>query len=157
MSVTVGVFEEGNADGLLGKLELAMRGKIVQQAARAAGGVVRKEARKRAPRSKKTGSADLQSASVKLQRAGVKSHYQTISLVVRDYGETFVAVVGAAYPAGALGYLIEHGHVLVAWGQPLPMAVEGQPYLEPAADMTKSDQQRAFIETIQDGVTQITG
>lgn len=148
MSVSVAITEDKDTDALLSRLDITMRTKAVKQALRAGGGVVRKEARRRAPRSKKTGTSDAWSERTRSDRAGEKPHWKTVGLVVRDYGETFVVVVGAQYPAGALGHLIEGGHELVAWGQPLPQRVEGRPYLEPAADTTKSEQGSAFINKL---------
>ncbi len=149
MSVKVNIVEGLDGDAMLAQIELAMRRTVAKRAVKAAGTVVKRAAKKEAPRSTQTGTRLLWSAKTKAERAGVKPHYQTIAEVTRDYGETFVAVVGGAYPAGALDHLIQLGHKLVAWGRPTNLFVSGNPFLERAADATLSEQKAAFTDTIQ--------
>jgi hypothetical protein len=69
-----------------------------------------------------------------------------VKVWVGDY--TIVCYVGPQYPAGAHGHLIEFGHRLVRNGQVLGW-VNPKPFMRPAADETKSEQEAAIKSELQ--------
>lgn len=123
----------GNLEGLMTTLPIEMRDKAAKSAARAAAGVVRNEARRRVPN--RTGS---------LKRS--------MSVVVRDYGELTVAYAGPRYlreggpNAGNHGHLVEFGHKIKGTQKRVPP----RPFLRPAADSTKKQQERAAVGKLWD-------
>ena len=145
MPAFVTIDETGAIDTQLARVDVMLRRQIVPKGLRAGANVVKKSARVRAPRSKQTGTREQWSEKIRAERAGVKEHADTIGVVVREYDDYFVAVVGAQWPAGALASLIADGHKLVAWGNPTDVFVVGNDYLTPAADETVSQQQIAVI------------
>jgi hypothetical protein len=147
MATKIIITETKPLDDQLAKISVFLRLNVLKKAARAAGNVVRDAARKRAPRSAKTGTRRKWSAKMRAARASVPPYADEIKVVVRDYGRTVVAVVGAE--AGSnLSHLIEDGHDLVAWGNVTDIVVSGTPVLEPAADETVSEQVRALSSTV---------
>jgi HK97 gp10 family phage protein len=70
----------------------------------------------------------------------------TIGTVVRTYSKAIVVVVGPQHPAGAHGHLVEFGHEKVLWGVRMPgETVAAKPFMRPAADETRSEQESAII------------
>lgn len=69
-----------------------------------------------------------------------------VKVWIGDHG--IVCYVGPQYPAGAHGHLIEFGHRMVIHGQVLGW-VEAKPFMRPAADETKSEQQAKIKEVLQ--------
>lgn len=152
MSIQVRLTETGNVEQLLERLPVEIRGNTMRKALRAAGRVVQKQAKANVPRSRTTRTRDKWSSKTKQQRAGVAEHHKTVGVEVRVYDGVLVAIVGARYPEGALAHLIEQGHDLVAWGTPLPIFVQGNPYLAPAADTTRREQEDAIIRKLSEEV-----
>ena len=148
MSWSAAINETGAIEEQLARVNALLRGSIAKKSLRKSGGVVRRASRRRAPRSKRTGTRKLWSEKTAAARAGAKETAETITVVVRDYGERFVAVVGPEWPAGALGSLVAEGHKLVAWSKPTEIIVSGNDYLTGAADETKSEQEAVVINTI---------
>ncbi len=73
----------------------------------------------------------------------------TIDVVVRLYGYLIVVYVGPQYPAGAHGHLIEFGHTMVLFGVVTDQFVPAKPFMRPASDETKSEQDAAITESLQ--------
>lgn len=149
MAVVIKIEDDGQAEQFLDNLERKLRGPALDKALKAAGKVVKNEALPNIPRSSDTGTRELWSAALRGTRAGVKPHADSIGVLVRQYTDAFVLVVGAQYPAGALAHLIEGGHELVAWGQPTNHTVPGHPYLEPAAEATQQQQTAEFLRVLR--------
>ena len=72
----------------------------------------------------------------------------TIGVNVWTGDHTIVCYVGPQYPAGAHGHLIEFGHRMVIHGQVLGW-VEAKPFMRPAADETKSEQEAKIKQELQ--------
>ena len=148
MTVAVEISESKDTERLLEQLPIELRGTTIKRAVKAAGTIVSRRAKQLAPRSSETETSDHWSADTAAKREGAKPLRETISVVVRNYGLTWVAVVGPQYPAGALAHLVESGHVGVFWGREQVGYVEGEPFMEPAADETLNQQRAAFENTI---------
>lgn len=160
--VGVTIEETGEIEQLLGRLEVQMRRKIAKQAVRAGAKVVQKRARQLCPRSAATGSRRGWSKKTRSARRGRKPLAQTIKVAVRDYDDTFMAITGPEYPAGALSHLIEFrvgGKVpaKVLWGQATGEPRRERPFMRPAADETKGEQEAAIVDTVRRGVQQAGG
>jgi hypothetical protein len=82
-------------------------------------------------------------------RSNVKPLAETIGVVVRKYDTTSVAVVGPQYPAGSLGHLIEFGHREILYGRDTGRRVPPKPFLRPAADETRGDQDVAMLNVLR--------
>jgi len=121
----------------------------MDKALRAAGKVVVKRARELCPRSSRTGTREGWSNKTAGSRTGAKPLAETIGVVVRKYDTTSVAVVGPQYPAGALGHLVEYGHKLIVYGHPTGRRVPPKPFLRPAADETKDEQEAAMLRVLK--------
>jgi len=152
MTSGVRITETGDMDQLLAQLEIGLRTSTLRKALRAGGTRVARRARQLCPRSSATGSAEYWSQTTAATRAGVKSLADTIGVVVREYGHTWVVVVGPQYPAGALGHLVEYGHAEVLWGQPTGRRVPPHPFLRPAADETVEEVNGAIISTLRGAI-----
>lgn len=140
MSDTVKVSASGGdeLETFLSQIDRTLRGTGAKKALRAAGQVVRKSARSKVSKPGYPGD-----------KADKESLYDSIKVVVRDYGETFVTVVGPTWPAGAHGHLVEFGHQLVAWGHKTDKRVAPYPFLRPAADQTTGEQQATLVAVLQ--------
>lgn len=147
-SVSVRTEETGDMERLLSDIDVTLRRKAARDAVRAAGNVVAKRARQLCQRSARTGTRKHWSNNTESQRQGVKPLADTIGVVVRDYGDVFVAIVGPQYPAGALGHLVEFGHAWVAWGQVTSEEIKPSPFMRPAADETTSEQVAALTNKL---------
>lgn len=124
--------ETGNLEGLLAELPIMMRDKAAKKAVRKANAVVVKEAKNRCP-----------VGGPRVGRKAGKPHLRdTIKGVVRDYGEKTVGVTGPTWPDGAHGHLVEFGTEHSA----------PQPFLRPAADETKKQQEDAITQTLRDEI-----
>lgn len=132
-AITLDIQETGNTAALLTELPLAIRGKGLLSAVRKSLKPVVAKAKSLAP----VGQARAG------KKAGKPHLRDTITSVVRDYGETKVGVAGPSYPAGAHGHLIEFGHNVVRDGRVVGRAPP-YPFLRPAAESTASEQKAAF-------------
>lgn len=126
------------ADALLGKVALAMRGPALKTAMR---------------KSLKPGVARAKQLCPKGgprvgKKAGKKHLADTITSAVRDYGEVIVGVAGAAYPAGAHAHLVEFGHDVVRDGKVVGRAAP-HPFMRPAVEQTVDEQKRIFGAELQ--------
>lgn len=75
----------------------------------------------------------------------------TIGMEVRGYNYTIMVICGPRYPAGAHGHLVEFGHQMVLWGDRIEGGfVEPHPFMRPAADETKSQQESAIVDHLRD-------
>lgn len=80
-----------------------------------------------------------------------KALVDTIGVNVWIGDSAIVAYIGPQYPAGAHGHLIEFGHILVIHGQVVGF-VQPKPFMRPAADGTKSEQESAVKSELQAAV-----
>lgn len=135
------VSDTKQVERLLGRLALQMRGKILVQGVRAAGRVAANAAKTLAPKPGYPGD-----------KPDRKPLNQTIKVVVRDYSNGPAAVVGPQWPEGAHGHLVEFGHQLPDGSRTKP-----KPFLRPAADSTKTQQQSALIAKVDAGVRKEIG
>ena len=127
------------ADAKLGRIDLVLRGKARRAGLRAAALVVRRAAKRLAPRS--------------TTRTTGKHLADTMSMKTKEYkgGAIEVAVVGPARPEGSHGHLVEFGHRIVG---PKPDKVDtgrrskAKAFLTTAVDQTRSQQQSAFIDAL---------
>lgn len=123
-----------NAPDLVERIETNLRAGALTRAAKAAGEIVVADAK---PRITAPGYAGDKSTLEPLR--------DNVICVVRDYPTMTVAIVGAAWPGGAHGHLVEFGHQ-----QELKdgstIQVPPHPWLRPAASGTQS-QQSAAVES----------
>lgn len=93
-------------------------------------------------------------------KPGLKPLRDTIGVEVKGYDNSTVAVVGPKRPTGAHGHLVEHGHMIVGH-KPLKVqtgvATTPDPFMDPAAEQTKAQQQTAVIEGLKAAVKKATG
>jgi HK97 gp10 family phage protein len=124
-------------EGFLARMSIDVRNKSAKAAVRAAGTIVKRQAKKNAPvGGSRTG------------RKADKPHLRdTIKVKVKEYGEYTIAIVGAAWPSGAHAHLVEFGHDIVRGGETVA-EVAPQPYLRPAADTTKKQQADAIKKSL---------
>ena len=119
--VRVGVSDTGITEEVLTQFPILLRRKVLSEAVKAAGRVVRDGARRElsATRSRTTGTRRLWSEKIKQRRAGNKDLYQSIKIKYKDYERSRVAVcfVGPSWPDGAHGHLIEFGGYHPLWGR----------------------------------------
>lgn len=156
-SASVTITETGDMDAILQQLPVMLQRGALDKALRAAGKVVQRRARELCPRSSKTGSRQAWSNETAGSRTGTKPLAETIGVVVRKYDEVSVAVVGPEYPAGALGHLVEYGHKLVVYGHPTGRRVPPHPFMRPAADETKGEQESVMLSVLQKELDKVKG
>ncbi len=150
ISVEVKIDEREFADAnrLLASLDERLRKKAVTESLENAARVVVQQAKIEVPQ-----------PGYPFDRPGKKPLRDTISFEIRDYPSgTFVAVVGAQYPAGAHAHLIEFGHEI--W-LPTPPYRDNAPakrtgrktdpnrFMERASDNTRSQQVTAIENTLR--------
>lgn len=127
---------EKAALALLDKIEAHARGQAMTRVLRAAGEVVKREARVIVPKPGYPGD-----------KPGLKPLRDTVSIRVKNYQGGFykVLLVGYTYPAGAHGHLVESGHAKVLWGKRTEGFVEGKQYFQMAVDRTQDAVNQAII------------
>jgi HK97 gp10 family phage protein len=141
-SVKVTIESTRETDALLLSLPIAVREKYLKLGLKAAGRIVRDEAKRRCPKGKqRTG-----------KKEGKKHLRDTIRSEFRDYGRKKVQVIGPEYPAGAHGHLVEFGHAEVLWGKPTGRRVPPKPFMRPAVDSTKQQQIDALNNAVRAGI-----
>lgn len=101
------------ADQFLAALPLVARTPEVQKAVRKGLNEVAKRAEELAP---------VGGKGYPRRRPENKPLKDTIGVVVREYGNVLVGVVGPQYPAGAHGHLLEHGHRVARGGTLSPLS-----------------------------------
>ncbi len=118
-----------------------MKRKHIRKASAKAGRALAKEQKKRVPRSKSTGSTDLQSKATTQRLADRKDLFK--SIIVRPSSQWpskksvaaagIIGVsVGPRWPEGAVTHLVEFGHNLTAWGHKTSVRIPPQPFMRPA-------------------------
>lgn len=127
----------------LDKAEKTLGHEVRREAAKAAGEVVAARARQLCPVGDPAHEPDK------------KPLRDTIAVEIRDYGQRTLAVIGPQYPAGAHGHLLEYGHEGVAWGKPTGRRVGPRPFMRPAFDETKSEQQSAMEGVVADALRKL--
>ena len=150
-SVSVTITETGDMDHILEQLPIMLQRGALDKALRAAGKVVAKRAKELCPRSSQTGTREGWSSQTAGERTGAKPLAETIAVVVRKYDTASVAVVGPQYPAGSLGHLIEYGHESKVWGKEPKKRkrVPPRPFMRPAIDETKGEQDAAMMRVLK--------
>lgn len=83
--------------------------------------------------------------------------WKTIKVVIREYGEEIMAVVGASYPEGAHFHLVEEGHRQVLWGQETGAYVPGKEIMAPAIDSTRDSGWRNMLKKLKDFIVKQGG
>jgi len=156
-AATVTITHTGDMNKILEQLPVMLQRGALDKALRAAGKVVQKRARELCPRSSHTGSRERWSKETAADRSNVKPLADTIGVVVRKYDAVSVAVVGPQYPAGALGHLVEYGHRLVAYGRDTGRRVQPKPFMRPAADETKGEQEAAMLTVLKAELDKVKG
>lgn len=157
-AVSVSLTDTKTTDALLANLPIELRGKTLTKAIRKAGNEVAKEARRRLTANNMPGYPGDKPDKPPIAK--------TVKTVVRMYGVVVAAFVGPTYPDAAHSHLLEFGHRVVLprgksprkrkSGEPAAKTfVKGRPYLRPAADLTKGQQQAAIIETLKKGLSEI--
>lgn len=119
----------------LDRIDDLLTGKVKIEALKAAARVVASEARRLCPE-----------GDYAHNRGAIPLH-ETINVRLRDYGQRGLAVIGPVYPAGAHGYLVEYGHAEVLWGKATGRRVPPKPFMRPAFEGTKREQQ-AVMESV---------
>jgi len=155
MKISVTLPDFGQIDRQLAAVDLNLRSRELKKALRAGGNVVARRARQLAPRSATTGTREQWSAKTEAARASAKPLAETIGVVVRDYGSTFVLLVGPEYPAGALAHLVEYGHAEYLYGVATGRRVPPHPFMRPAADETEGQVNAAVIGSLQKSGTAV--
>ena len=158
-SVSVTITETGDMNAILEQLPIMLQRGAVDKALRAAGKVVAKRAKELCPRSSQTGTREGWSKQTAGSRTGTKPLAETIGVVVRKYDTVSVAVVGPQYPAGSLGHLIEYGHSAIVWGRVSKKyrRVPPKPFLRPAVDETKGEQDAAMMHVLKAELDKVKG
>lgn len=122
---------------LLDKITAVNRAPAVIAAAKEAGNIVAADAR---PRITAPGYDGDKPGKVPLR--------DTIKTVVREYPGVTVMLVGAAWPDGAHGHLVEYGHI----GKRKDGStyhVPPNPWLRPAVEATQEAQKAAILEGLK--------
>lgn len=141
-SIRVQIESTPETDRLLLRLDSTLRMKYLELGLKAAGRIVRDEAKRRCPKgNQRTG-----------KKEGKKHLRDTIKSVTRKYGSKRLQIIGPEYPAGAHGHLVENGHEEVLWGKRTGRRVAPKPFLRPAADSTKQQQIDAMNDVIGAGI-----
>ena len=148
-SASVTITETGDMDHILKQLPDMMQRGAMDKALPAAGKAVAKRAKELCPRSARTDSTELWSKKTAGDRSNVKPLAETIAVEVRKYDTVSVAVIGPQYPAGALGHLVEHGHREFLYGRQTGRRVQPKPFMRPAADETKGEQEAAMMRVLK--------
>lgn len=128
----------------LAKAEKALAEEARREAAQAAGEVVVVRARQLCP----VGDPSHQPDKKPLR--------DTIACEIRDYDQRTLAVIGPQYPAGAHGHLVEYGHEEVVWGNRTGRRVGPRPFMRPAFDETKQEQQAAMEKVVAAKLKQLS-
>ena len=88
-------------------------------------------------------------------KPGLKPLRDTLQTKVKEYGlGRVVAIVGAAYPAGAHAHLLEEGHEKVLWGRRTGGKVQAFHLLQKAVDATKMAVDDAVMHGIRAAIAE---
>lgn len=141
----VEIRESVNMDDLLKRLPVEVRTKAIPSSLRASLRPAANRAKQLAPRGDKA------------HNPSAPPLYTTIKVVIREYGETIMGIMGASWPQGAHAHLVERGHKLVAWGHPTRAFVPGKEFMAPAVDSTQTEQRRKMIQKLVDMIKKAGG
>lgn len=146
----------------LNRIDDRLSRRLGREMVKAAGEVVAARAKERCPVGDPTHNPEA------------KPLRDTIGVVVRDYGDRALAVVGPEYPAGAHGHLVEYGHDIVPRGQSRSVGkgrisgakrkggvTKGRarpfPFLRPAFDETQPQQYAAMEAVMRQAIRELGG
>lgn len=119
----------------LNRIDDQLTKRLGREMVKKSAGVVAAEASRRCPRQRSRG------------RRRNTELANTITIEVRDYDKRALAITGPELINGAShGRLVEHGHKLITHGVERG-TVAGKPFLGPAFDATKSQQQAVMEAT----------
>ena len=177
-----GVRSSKSTDPFLEGLPYKLRARVVRPAIRAASKIVRKQVRENLKktgarsynsdgtvvygqpigRSKKTGTGEKLSKTLKAKRSGNKEMSKAI--ITRSWTKDLGAVVGAttgpSWKHAAQGHILEYGANIFLWGKLLRADGVGgsaggkyrlppRPFLRPAVLQTKQAQKKAIVSTMK--------
>lgn len=132
--------EMPEAAALLDKIEAIDRSDVLRKAAKKAGELVAADARPR-----------ITAPGYKGDKPNRKPLRETIKTVVREYPGRMLVLVGAAWPDGAHGHLVEYGHIqTLKDGSTIQVAP--RPWLRPAVEATKDAQRSAVLDGLKAAV-----
>ena len=143
---SVKVTSEGfpQADKLLARLPVAVRGKAARSATRASARVVANQYRKNLPRTNENKTKHL----ADLVKVRVVEYEAT--------GRT-VAVAGTEWAGGQHAHLVEEGHDMWLWGRETTAKVEGKHYMLKAIEQTKPQAEAAFEKRLALEIKKVGG
>lgn len=136
------------ADKLLSKVDMAVRGKAVDQGLRKIGNSVKSQTRSILPKPGYPGD-----------KPGLRPLRETLKVKIINYkdGAVKVMVVGYTYSrtpgqGGNHGHLLEGGHKKVLWGRRTDEMVQPYEYIIKVVESNKPQHQSNFLVTIQQAV-----
>lgn len=129
----------------LDRIDDRLTGRVKMQAVQAAGEVVAARAKALCPRGDPGHEPDK------------KPLRDTIGVELRDYGERALAVVGPEWDAGAHGHLVEYGHAIVTRGKNTGLRAAPKPFMRPAYEETKDEQQAAMQAVVNQAIADFGG
>lgn len=133
-------FEE--VDRELAAIPIELRGPIMTTALRKGAQVVIRRAKPLVPPPGYPGD-----------KPDLKPLRETLGVVTRTYRTVVMALAGPRWPAGAHGHLVEQSHRHFAHGEFTGEMTEAKPFIEPASESTRSQQdmivRRAADQAIQ--------
>lgn len=151
MNGGIEITESHDTEAMLEQLEIGVREVWAKKATKAGAQVAVNEAKQRAPRSSRTGTADKHSAKTKAKRAGKKSLKSSIKALPATNEN---GVISTTVTTGPLGHLVENDHEQVLWGRRTGAKVRGKKFFVPAVEATEAEQQHAIKGTLQRGMVE---
>lgn len=136
-SIKVQITETAQLDALLAKVDIALRGKAMVSAMRESLDPMLQKTKDLVP----VGGPRVG------KKSGKKHLRDSMTKVVRDYGERIVGLVGPRRPEGSHAHLVEFGHDVKRGGKVVGRAPP-YPFMRPAAEQTKSIQVSTFTASI---------
>jgi hypothetical protein len=133
--------EMPEAAELIDRIEALSRSEAIRKAAKQAGEIVAADAR---PRITPPGYPG--------DKPDKKPLRDSIRVVVREYPGVTLMLIGASYPHGSHGHLVEYGHIqTLKDGSTIQVAP--RPWLRPAVESTRDAQRAAVLEGLRKAVT----
>lgn len=156
------------ADDFLTQLPRQLRGKALGIAVTKGLNKVKRRAQELVPQPGSPGYTERRG-----ERRNRKHLKDTISVVIREYSNSLVGIVGPSYPTGAAGHLVEHGHRIARGGTLEPLSdakkktpgiskvskergkgipigfVPANPFMQPAWEDTASEFDDIVVDTLE--------
>lgn len=142
MSRTVELIGADEAEELMSKLPIEIRGKKMVAAMRSSGNIVKKEMKRRVPK----GNPD--------HKPHLKALRDTLAVKVKQHDKGIYMIAGAQYPAGAHTHLVEKGHEVVVNRGPnkglrTGMFAAPKEFVAPAIDTTKTQARQVLLDRME--------